>query len=197
MSRFLRDCNLLSGSVLYIRHSDNRYKKICQVGEGYGGRVVKAVDKQDADLVALKIIDLKGANYSRAVQEVRNHAKLCHQNVIKLRQVYLRSDRYVYLVLDYAELGDLQKFLLEKRGGRLPENMAKYFFRQIIFGIQYMHNEGIVSRDIKLTNILVQTNKDTDEQLPTIKLCDFGFSCDCSYSVTKCVLLYCCTSAVD
>ena len=188
MKRFQRDCGVTNpiGSVYAsVPYSDNRFKKICRVGEGYGGRVVKSVDKQSGDLVALKIIDLKQANYARAVAEVRNHSKLNHRNVIKLRQVYLRSERFVYLVLDYADLGDLQQFLLEKRSGILPENMAKYIFRQIVEGVHYIHSQGIVSRDIKLANILVLSNNNSVEQLPTIKLCDFGFSHDCNESETK------------
>lgn len=180
---FLRQCGILA----QLTYCGEHFKKICQVGEGYGGRVFKTADKLGGDTVALKVINLKTANRERAVEEVRNHMKLHHHNIIRLRQVYQRNS-FVYLVLDYAELGDLQQFLLEKRGGVLPENMAKYFFIQIVKGIEYMHSQGIVSRDIKLTNILVQTNKDDEEQLPTIKLCDFGFSCDCTTDkTTACV----------
>lgn len=176
---FLRKCGIL----VQLTHSGEHYKKICPVGEGYGGRVYKSADKLGGDTVALKVINLKTANQERAIQEVRNHNKLQHPNVIRLRHVYQRNS-FVYLVLDYADLGDLQQFLLEKRGGILPENMAKYFFIQILRGIEYMHSKGIVSRDIKLTNILVQTNKESEEQLPTIKLCDFGFSCDTNENKT-------------
>lgn len=178
-SSFLRQCGILA----QLSYCGEHFKKICQVGEGYGGRVFKTADKLGGDTVALKVINLKTANRERAVEEVRNHMKLHHHNIIRLRQVYQRNS-FVYLVLDYAELGDLQQFLLEKRGGVLPENMAKYFFIQIVRGIEYMHSQRIVSRDIKLTNILVQTNKDDQEQLPAIKLCDFGFSCDCNKAQT-------------
>jgi len=146
--------------------------------------VVKSVDKKTGDVVALKIIDLKESKRDRVIAEVANHSKLCHENIINLREVFVKQDRYVYLVLDYADLGDMQQFLIQKRGGVLPENMAKYFFRQIVKGVQYMHSLEIVNRDIKLSNILVLTDKDSDEQLPIVKLCDFGFSCDCKTKTT-------------
>eukprot|EP00210_Caulerpa_lentillifera_P005915 g5655.t1 len=181
-SSFLRSCEVGLG----VPFSGNRYKKICRVGDGFHGQVYKTIDKADDNkIVALKIIDLQSANYERAIQEVRNHYKLDHSNVIKLRRVYVRSDRYVYLVMDFAELGNMEEFLVSKRGGILNENMARYFFKQIVEGVKYCHEQGIVSRDIKLTNILVQTNRETGEQLPTIKLCDFGFSCDVNQSETK------------
>eukprot|EP00210_Caulerpa_lentillifera_P008122 g7756.t1 len=181
-SSFLGCCEI----GLVVPFSGNRYKKICRVGDGYHGQVYKTIDKADDNkIVALKVIDLQKANYERAIQEVRNHHKLNHPNVIKLRGVYVRSNRYVYLVMDFAELGNMEEFLVNKRGGILNENMARYFFKQIIEGVKYCHEQGIVSRDIKLTNILVQTNRETEELLPTIKLCDFGFSCDCNKSKTK------------
>lgn len=67
--------------------------------------------------------------------------------------------------MEFISCGDLLSFV--RRRSRIPENIAKFIFRQIIEGIQYIHSNNIVHRDIKLDNILIDINN-------TIKICDFG-----------------------
>lgn len=50
--------------------------------------------------------------------------------------------------------------------------MARWFFQQLIFGLDYCHGKGVANRDIKLENVLLQTGT----RLPLVKLCDFGYS---------------------
>ena len=61
---------------------------------------------------------------------------------------------------------------IEETGSPLPEDTARELFRQIVRAVEYMHHQGVVSRDIKLDNLLV----DTSQEPPIVKLCDFGLS---------------------
>ena len=71
------------------------------------------------------------------------------------------------MVLEYVTNGELFDYILKK--GRLQEDEARKFFRQLITGISYMHNHNICHRDIKPENLLL--DKDMN-----IKISDFGLS---------------------
>lgn len=63
--------------------------------------------------------------------------------------------------------GDLLNYVRKRR--RLKEDLAKYFFKQIIEALNYIHKKNIAHRDIKLDNILL-------DHLGNVKVCDFGVS---------------------
>lgn len=61
------------------------------------------------------------------------------------------------------------------RRSTLPEHLARYFFQQIVLVVDFCHRvppDGIMNRDLKLRNILVD---DADSEFPTLSICDFGF----------------------
>lgn len=63
--------------------------------------------------------------------------------------------------------GDLLTYVRRRR--KLKEDIAKFLFRQIVLGLQYIHSKGVLHRDIKLDNILLTSEGD-------VKICDFGVS---------------------
>jgi len=71
--------------------------------------------------------------------------------------------------MEYAPGGDMLEFVKKKSG--LTEEEARWFFQQLIIGLDYCHKMGIMSRDIKLENTLLD-----DGQWPLLKICDFGYS---------------------
>jgi serine/threonine protein kinase len=79
------------------------------------------------------------------------------------------NKKIVYLVMEYAEKGDLFDFVLHSNKG-FQENVYLHYFKQLIDTVSVLHNDGICHLDIKLENIFVQK----DFQL---KLGDFGFAC--------------------
>lgn len=91
---------------------------------------------------------------------------LNHPNVLRLYDVW-ETNSNLYMVLEYAEKGELFNLLVER--GPLPENEAVRFFRQIIIGISYCHALGIVHRDLKPENLLL------DHKF-NIKIADFGMA---------------------
>jgi len=71
------------------------------------------------------------------------------------------------MIMEYANGGELFDYIVQKR--RLQDAEASKFYRQIISGIDYLHQIGVSHRDLKPENLLLDHNKD-------IKIVDFGLS---------------------
>ena len=112
-----------------------------------------------------------------AKNEAECLSKLDHNNIIKLynfwEQVYedkLGFQTSVYfLELEYACNGSIHQQICEK--GDFSEDIARFYFRQLIWALDYLHSAGYSHRDIKLENLLL------DEEY-NLKLIDFGFACE-------------------
>ncbi|XP_044484237.1 CBL-interacting serine/threonine-protein kinase 1-like isoform X3 [Mangifera indica] len=140
------------------------------LGEGNFGKVklAKKLDSGQAFAVKIleknRIIDLKITDQIK--REIATLKLLKHPNVIRLHEV-LASKSKIYMVLEYVTGGELFDRIASKR--RLPEAEGRKLFQQLIDGISYCHNKGVFHRDLKLENILVDSNRN-------IKISDFGLS---------------------
>jgi len=92
--------------------------------------------------------------------------KIINNTFIRIYETF-ETTKYIMIIMEYICGGDLLSFV-QKRS-KINELNAKLIFRQIIEALQYIHSQGIVHRDIKLDNILIDLNNN-------IKICDFGVS---------------------
>uniref|UniRef100_A0A3Q4HTM5 non-specific serine/threonine protein kinase n=1 Tax=Neolamprologus brichardi TaxID=32507 RepID=A0A3Q4HTM5_NEOBR len=143
----------------------HRYEVMETLGKGTYGKVKKAVER-----VAIKSIrkeritdDLDRIHIQR---EIEITSSLRHPNIIRFHEVFESRDKIV-IVMEYASRGELYDYIQERR--RLPETEARSIFRQITSAVHYSHKNGVVHRDLKLENILL------DQDL-NVKLADFGLS---------------------
>jgi len=91
---------------------------------------------------------------------------LRHPNVVKLLETF-ETDKYHIIVMELCPGGDLLNYVRKRR--KLTEKYAKFVFKQIMEGIAYCHENGVVHRDIKLDNVLLDGHGN-------VKIADFGVS---------------------
>ncbi|NXI32043.1 NUAK2 kinase, partial [Sterrhoptilus dennistouni] len=99
-------------------------------------------------------------------REIEIMSSLNHPHIIAVHEVFENSSKIV-IVMEYASRGDLYDYISERQ--RLSEQEARHFFRQVVSAVYYCHKNGIVHRDLKLENILLDSNGN-------IKIADFGLS---------------------
>lgn len=102
----------------------------------------------------------------KVLLEISILEKLKHPNIVRLYEIF-ESEKHMLHVNELCVGGDLLTYVRKRR--RLRENLAKYLFLQIIDGLRYMHSKGILHRDVKLDNLLL-------DETGKVKICDFGVS---------------------
>lgn len=172
-------------AIKQIKH----YTLTRELGRGVMGEVFEAIDNNTKKKYAIKAIASKKISDSRAFESFRQELKLLHKinhvNIIKIIAVE-RTTNNMYLVLEYANGGNLYEYLnyYKKRyGSPPPENTVQFFIRQVVKGLEHMHSNNIIHRDIKLENILLhfpQCNEQVDYNNCSIdeaiiKIADLGY----------------------
>ena len=146
------------------------YKVGRMLGKGVFGKVSLAMHKLTRKLVAVKSMNKRHLNQESHLRKVRQEVQILqrtrHQNVVKLYETF-ESNKHGIFVMELCCGGDLLNYVRKRR--RLKESVAKFIFKQIIEGIQHVHQRGILHRDIKLDNILLDGKG-------IIKIGDFGVS---------------------
>lgn len=139
------------------------------LGRGASGSVYRALNFLTGETVAIKSVSLLTLSPSALpdiMSEIDLLKNLNHPNIVKYKG-FARDKDNLFIVLEYCENGSLQTIL--KKFGKFPESLVAVYISQVLEGLIYLHDQGVVHRDIKGANIL--TNKDG-----SVKLADFGVS---------------------
>ncbi|XP_060182883.1 probable serine/threonine-protein kinase At1g54610 [Lycium barbarum] len=147
------------------------YDKLAKVGQGTYSNVYKAKDRKTGKIVALKKVRFDTSEPESVkfmAREIIILKRLDHPNIIKLEGLATSRMQYsLYLVFDFME-SDLTK-LINRAEGRLTEPQVKRYMEQLLSGLLHCHERGILHRDIKGSNLLIDKNG-------VLKIADFGLA---------------------
>ena len=149
------------------------YEKIKSIGKGNYGKAVLCKNRKDNLLYVLKSIDISEMSEDQinsALFEVELLKSFKHPYIIKFINYFFYL-KYLVIVMEYADCGDLQKLIKtqKKIGKPIKEEILMNWFVQLCFAVKYLHDRKILHRDLKLSNIFISLNSE-------IKLGDFGIS---------------------
>ncbi|EGC35678.1 hypothetical protein DICPUDRAFT_33056 [Dictyostelium purpureum] len=140
------------------------------IGKGGFGVVYKGLHKTKGHFSAIKKIKIikkkKQQNESQnsLMAEINLLRVLSHHNIVRYYE-HIPSSSHSYIIMEFIENGSLEKII--KRHGLLPESLVTVYIAQVLNGLEYLHRQGVIHRDIKAANLLISTDG-------SIKLADFG-----------------------
>ena len=154
------------GRVLAGRYQINGF-----IGEGGMSRVWRALDQNTGKNVAVKVLREEYSEdesfIRRFDREAQAASRMSHPNIVNLLDVGVEEDGTRYLVMEYVQGKTLKRFIQES-GALRPEIAAQIIIR-VLAALQHAHQNGVVHRDIKPQNILI-------DKEGTVKVADFGIA---------------------
>jgi serine/threonine protein kinase/tetratricopeptide (TPR) repeat protein len=148
----------------------NRYEIIEELGKGGMGRVYKVHDAEIAEEVALKLLKPEIASDENTIERFRNELKIArkvsHKNVCRMYDIGREDEKY-FITMEYVAGEDLKSLIRKK--GNLSTEEAIGIAQQVCEGLAEAHRLGVVHRDLKPQNIMI----DHEGQA---KIMDFGIA---------------------
>jgi serine/threonine-protein kinase len=152
---------------------EDRYLVEAELGAGAMGHVYRARHIKVGRQVAIKVMHPELARVptivERFAREARIAARLNHPNLIGVLDVGMTANRLPLIVLELAPGTSLYQLMIEA----MPRERVVKIIRQLLLGLQHAHASGLIHRDLKPDNILVETTKDGCE-VP--RIVDFGIA---------------------
>lgn len=147
-----------------------RYEVIEELGKGGMGRVYKVYDKKIKEVVALKLIRPEISTDEKAIErfntELRLARKISHRHVCRMYDLGEEGISH-FITMEYVPGEDLKRFI--KRSGQLTVGKAVSIARQICEGLAEAHHIGVIHRDLKPQNIMIDSEGNT-------RIMDFGIA---------------------
>ncbi|XP_074834596.1 inactive serine/threonine-protein kinase PLK5 isoform X2 [Carettochelys insculpta] len=135
------------------------YRRGQLLGKGAFGRCYKFTDTSTGKVYAVKVVSLSRVarldGRGKVEREIELHRHLCHPHVVGFHRHFADQDN-IYMILEYCSCKSLAHVLKARK--RLTEPEVRYYLRQIIAGLRYLHQRGIIHRDLKLSNFFLTKN---------------------------------------
>lgn len=156
-----------------VQNGPTVWHKGAKIGQGSFGFVYLGLNGMTGELMAVKQVDVNRSDIANSgimvtalKQEMTLLRELDHENIVRYLGSSLDSTN-MNIFLEYIPGGSVSSML--KMYGVFEEPLARNFARQVLVGLKYLHSKGIIHRDIKGANILIDNNG-------VVKISDFGIS---------------------
>lgn len=146
------------------------YERLGKISEGTYGVVHKARDKKTGEIVALKKIKTSKEREGfplTALREITILGSFKHPSLVKMKEVVTDDFDGVYMVMEYID-HELKSYM-EKQKQPFSQSEVKRLMIQLLQGLSYLHDNWVIHRDLKTSNLLLTNNGE-------LKICDFGMS---------------------
>ncbi|KAJ3679198.1 hypothetical protein LUZ60_017209 [Juncus effusus] len=168
------------GSVAVVKEEEApriRWRKGELIGAGAFGQVYMGMNLDSGELLAVKQVVIGSSSASKDKDKAQAHIReleeevkllknLSHRNIVRYLGI-VREENTLNILLEFVPGGSISSLL--SKFGSFPETVIRMYTKQILQGLDYLHCNKIIHRDIKGANILVDTKG-------CIKLADFGAS---------------------
>jgi serine/threonine protein kinase len=165
------EASLLFQAGLHTCRSVGIFEKICRIGDGAYGVVYKAKDRKTGEFVALKKVKMEKEKEGfplTSIREIRILMSCKHQNIVSVKEIVVGKEiDSIFIAMEYLE-HDL-KTLLEDMPKPFTISEVKCILNQLLLGVEYLHDNWILHRDIKTSNLLLNNNG-------IMKIADFGLA---------------------
>eukprot|EP01032_Pedospumella_encystans_P033552 gene33552-37920_t len=133
-----------------------KYELGRSLGEGTFGKVKYAVDTETNEAVAIKILDKEKIQKQNMGNQIKKEISIMkmvkHKYIVGMVEV-LASKTKIFIVLELVTGGELFDKIVQV--GKLSEEQARFYFQQLVEGVEYCHKLGVCHRDLKPENLLL------------------------------------------
>ncbi|XVF85196.1 hypothetical protein PTKIN_Ptkin17bG0098800 [Pterospermum kingtungense] len=162
----LRSVNMLQGC-----RSVDEFERLNKIDEGTYGVVYRAKDKKTGEIVALKKVKMEKEREGfplTSLREINILLSFHHPSIVDVKEVVVGSNLdSIFMVMEYME-HDL-KGLMETMKQPFSQSEVKCLMLQLLEGIKYLHDNWVLHRDLKTSNLLLNNQGE-------LKICDFGLA---------------------
>ncbi len=141
----------------------DKYIFLRNIASGSFGETFLVQDKNSSSHFVIKRANIRNIEKSKRIRsfnEIKILKLLNHPNIIKYRESFIDQNKYLCIVMQYAQQGDLSSLILKTNSEKksIPEQHLKKYFSQILSAVHYLHQSNILHRDIKPENIFLDHN---------------------------------------